>query len=307
MNIFCCSEVKATEELTISYGPTTDEAFEERQKRLREGYFFQCNCSQCIKDCQKKSVLKCSSCTGPVLNSTCLVCSQVMSNADEKVHILQGAITDLAIKTKLMMAVYKSGIDETKFYASLRQSLQTIIELIYSPSNQLFECLYQTSRVFYEKGNLKECLVFGELVDCLMPMKTSDLLVISNPFLPTKKNENDSTVVDVNLDHLIFWCSVYRVWIERTGSLDEAVWSKLLRFNARLKKLFKFMLTSKESRLADLKENTDKRGSEWAVLRQEVHILHELKLYKAQQLATLKAKFTQELDFDKLEAESLCA
>lgn len=295
--------------MTISYGPTVDDVFEERQKRLRDGYFFQCNCSQCIKDCQKgTALLKCTSCTGPVLNSTCLVCSQLMEDADEKVKLLDGALTDLEIKTKLMGAIINSGGPEKiKFhYTSLGKSLQTIVKLIYSPSSVLFECLYKTSRVFYQMGNLKECLALGELVDCLMPLKpTHELLVISKG---TLQNDKDS-LVDVNIDHLIFWCYVYRVAVERTESSKEDVWSKMFRFNARLKKLIKLVLTTKEGLLSGLQENKDKPvsgSSEMDVLQKEVYTLAELKLHMAKQLAQLKAKFAfKQIDFAKLKAESL--
>ncbi len=352
------------EELTISYGPTKAQPFAQRQKRLLNGYYFQCNCSLCIADCKREEgVLKCPACTGPVpvgkISSSaarvaaCLACGQPLKDAPEKAAQLDRAFIDLEIKTRLMMSAAlvagnKKGENEATHnkncLVSLRQTLQTIAELIYSPSHRLLQALYQASRVLFEQGHIEECLVFGELVDCWMPVKVAraaELLVISagdggggekeNGGEEEGEQETDPSLLwDVNLDHLAFWCTVYRLVIERTGSGatdQEGYWCTLLRFNGRLKRLLKSMLASKAARLAELKvareaakgedeqqkkvKSSSKAGSgseEYSILRQEILLLEQLKEHKAQQLAELKAQFTEhQIDFEHLEAVSLGA
>ena len=358
------------EELTISYGPTKTQPFAQRQKRLLNGYYFQCNCSLCIADCKREEgVLKCPACTGPVpagkaVSSSaagnaaaCLACGQPLKDAPEKAAQLDRAFIDLEIKTRLMMSAAlvagkKKMEDETTHnqncLVSLRQTLQTIAELIYSPSHRLLQALYQASRVLFEQGHIEECLVFGELVDCWMPVKVAraaELLVISagdgggggerndgeEEGEGEGKQETDPSLLwDVNLDHLAFWCTVYRLVIERTGSGatdQEGHWCRLLRFNGRLKRLLKSMLASKAARLAELKaareaakgedeqqkkvkSSSKVAGSseEYSILRQEILLLEQLKEHKAQQLAELKAQFTEhQIDFEHLEAVSLGA
>jgi hypothetical protein len=61
------TEIKAGEELTISYGPTIGTSHSKRQKRLLEGFFFRCFCAACLDVCWKcqkkaKSLKRCPGC-----------------------------------------------------------------------------------------------------------------------------------------------------------------------------------------------------------------------------------------------------
>lgn len=278
---------------------------------MLDGYFFQCNCSLCVDECRNVLALQCTVCQGPVLpnpdvnsfDSRCLVCFEPYPNARDKLALLKRARSEVTIKARLLSC---AGVDKPRYLASLKESLEHVISLIYGSSNLLMESIFVSCKVFRQEGDLSECLHYGSLVDELLPVSGTNLLVITDQETATGSSEdgvNESAVytsagaLHANIEHFIFWCSVYRAWVERTECMDEKLWSEMLRFYSRLGHLLKSTIAFKESQVSEQGAKV-KETFETAGLREEINVLDSLKWYKQQELDRLKGKFANQLPFE---------
>lgn len=99
----------------------------------------------------------------------------------------------------------------------------------------------------------------------------------------------DSSVFDLNIDHLLFWASsVYRRTVETTDRKDSSICKVTLRFYDRLVTVIKMVINDKSARLEKLngKENFETFG-----LEVEISLMKELLQDKEEEAQRLKEEF----------------
>src|SRR5690606_4531265 len=109
---------------------------------------------------------------------------------------------------------------------------EQIFDTIYSQSNRLIESIYTACKVFYQENMLQDCVHYGAVIDQIMSSKNGHLLVIADSKgqqAYSSHGYKSMDALDLNIEHLIFWCAVYHTWIECTKCKDEKVWTALLR------------------------------------------------------------------------------
>ncbi|XP_023931505.1 SET and MYND domain-containing protein 4 [Lingula anatina] len=153
-------DVEKGEEIFNCYGPNCRRMpWAERQKCLKEQYFFECTCTACTKDVAKEEkfkALKCPSCAGPLTFSkpthlfSCVQCGQ-QTHATEQ---LQGAVLarELFVQgiVQLEQGNYSEALPKLKDCYKLRS------EVLYKYNQDLSEVCDQLARCHASQGKFLE-------------------------------------------------------------------------------------------------------------------------------------------------------
>merc|ERR1719242_243734 len=94
--------VTGGEEITNCYGPHhRRHQYSDRQRMLRQQYYFRCNCPACSDTADRKffqrfRARRCLECDGPLLDSGCLDCDNGRAGQEEtEAHLVDGSCDDL--------------------------------------------------------------------------------------------------------------------------------------------------------------------------------------------------------------------
>jgi hypothetical protein len=151
------------EEINDTYGPSAlGSPFFARQKRLKEHYFFTCNCSACLEDAKAVPALQCLSCDGPVVHNfksrtgSCLVCGE--DYRDIAKSILNVEYNKILFDR--MVKNFRNGFNSDMSLSVAQKSLDAIIQLIYHKSYELLAQIRELLKIFLKLGRFSDALKY---------------------------------------------------------------------------------------------------------------------------------------------------
>jgi hypothetical protein len=155
--------INAGEEINDSYGPSAHiNHFFERQKRLKEYYFFTCNCSACLEEAKTVPALECLSCDGPVVydlkskTGSCLVCREDYPNIAKS--ILNVEYNNILFDR--MVNNFRNGFNSDVSLSMAQKSLDAIIHLIYHNSYDLLAKIRELLEIFMNLGRYSDAVKY---------------------------------------------------------------------------------------------------------------------------------------------------
>ncbi|KPM06989.1 SET domain-containing protein [Sarcoptes scabiei] len=168
------------EEITITYGPNKEIAYDRRQERLNH-YFFACHCAICLQDAKRNKSLKCLSCQGPVpfegavnqeplLNGQCLVCFTKYPNFDPSINEYKKCLDQLALIDELVQ------FSPNRIWLDRAQILSERFVQLATKSNEnivnVLMMLTRIAKICYESNQLPSdrLLMLAEFVDERIPI-----------------------------------------------------------------------------------------------------------------------------------------
>jgi hypothetical protein len=155
--------INAGEEINDTYGPLAlASPFFTRQKRLKENYFFTCNCSACLEDAKTVPALQCLSCDGPVVHNlksktgSCLVCGRDYRDIAKSILNVEynKILFDRMIKN------FRNGFNSDMSLSVAQKSLDAIIRLIYHKSYELLAQIRELLKIFVKLGRFSDAVKY---------------------------------------------------------------------------------------------------------------------------------------------------
>lgn len=289
------------EELSICYGFNKNTPFEERQKQ-NMSYYFQCSCTACLSECRLSLALQCPSCPGPVMvnpavysptadpyqEATCLLCGLAYADS-ANAHL---RLVSARQKADFVSKLYCVGTDKHRFLEVTRDCLHAILALSYRKSfllkDDVNKCCAVLSRHLGSKPELlAQCLQYGEVVDQVLPLFDDATRLEAEGDLI----QYGARAVEDEIDGLLLWADLHRMFIETSRSQDRQVWNRTLRFYYRLFKVLKLVIEYKRQQGAENKNftSTDFSG--------EADLLNQLYRTKKVELECLKQTYGEALVF----------
>ena len=202
--------IEMGEEINASYGPDLTDSLIERNNKLREDYYFECNCLACLQSIRTIRSLKCLSCGGPVAyelqNSakSCLECGQSYPKVDEMIEEVDDILQDInQLIERLTDDSYRSdALDSIEFY------LKFIIKLVYKLSPDLLALIRQL---------IKVCLKFSDVKKAI---DLSQYLLVSIDF----QTNNCSMIFTDIFDDLFLLIRLYYTYLSSDQSKELSEW-----------------------------------------------------------------------------------
>lgn len=157
--------IMAGEQITITYGPSKDQGYQQRQQRLNN-YFFACSCAACYDDAIRGNVLRCRDCNkGPVvlgsasndeptLNGKCLLCFKLYNQFQRTTRELANVKTAAMTLASLTMII----VNDPKYVQSKTvEIVEQLLDLSLVQSESVTRAILHCSQVL-ERLNLDSIL-----------------------------------------------------------------------------------------------------------------------------------------------------
>ena len=168
--IKAAKDIKAGQELTISYGPLFSKVkWEERQFILKHQYFFTCHCEKCRDGPEDDSdiyAFKCQHCEGPISNLDTGVCLSCKEPFDEK--WFRQEHLKLAVPVQKFLPPSRWGLRELEKTLKMKEKIFYKYNRILSETHNAIACLYaqfgkyQKAKTHFRKALEIEKFIYGE-------------------------------------------------------------------------------------------------------------------------------------------------